>query len=83
MRPQHITAENAAFAVVRLRDRRASMRPQHITAENRLAIDGPLTISARASMRPQHITAENDLVEVRPAGVCEASMRPQHITAEN
>ena len=34
MRPQHITAENAAVAGRRRQKNRASMRPQHITAEN-------------------------------------------------
>ena len=34
MRPQHITAENAAAPFIPRTAQGASMRPQHITAEN-------------------------------------------------
>ena len=58
MRPQHITAENAAQLAAYRSMAVASMRPQHITAENQS--NGTYRRSkSLASMRPQHITAEN------------------------
>ena len=58
MRPQHITAENAAQDAGVVAVIHASMRPQHITAENREPGFGA-GLMPHASMRPQHITAEN------------------------
>ena len=82
MRPQHITAENAAWTC-RSGGRRGSFNEAAAYHCGKLTITAGLHRLLLASMRPQHITAENQPQRAVGTARRSASMRPQHITAEN
>ena len=82
MRPQHITAENAARSCASPRIACTSMRPQHITAENgtpdRRATQSACHFNEAAAYHCGKHLAADFAVDAHAT-----SMRPQHITAEN